>query len=492
MLRFRDASIRTKIIALSILITTLVLVLSTAAFVVHHIHSLRLSMQTYLETMAEVLADISVAPVRFTDPVRAQATLDALALQPDVVHAQTIDHEGQILAVYPTGSDVLPLPPRPPDDRSFTADGYLHVFKPIRNVDLMSPEPRSGTLYLRANLDQIRQQLRHALIMAAVILAFCLTIAVLLAFFAQRLISGPVQRLVKAVQEISDKSSFAVRVVKQSDDEIGVLIEEFNAMLAQIEARDRELSQHREHLEEQVALRTGELSATAANLARSNTELEQFAYVASHDLQEPLRMVGSYLQLLQRKYEGRLDDRADKYIAYAVDGATRMQRMINDLLAYSRVMTRGKSPEPADCEQALDDALANLERSIQENGAVITRDPLPVVHADFSQLVQVFQNLVGNAIKYRRDQPPRIHVSAERQPGRWQFSVGDDGIGIEPQYFERIFVIFQRLHGRDEYSGTGIGLAVCKKIVERHGGKIWVESEYGVGSTFHFTIPDRQ
>ncbi len=492
MFHFRDASIRTKIIALSILIATLALVLSTAAFVVHHVHTLRLSMQTYLETMAEVVADNSAAAVQFTDATRAQTTLDALASEPNVVHAQTIDPEGTVLAVYPAGSAVLSLPTSPTDDRSFTAGGYLHVFKSIKYIDLMSTEPRFGTLYLRASLDQIRRQLRGALLIAAIILAVCLTITVLLAFFAQRLISGPVQRLVTAVQEITAKGSFGVRVVKQSNDEIGVLIEEFNAMLAQIEARDRQLAEHREHLEEQVTLRTRELSATAANLARSNTELEQFAYVASHDLQEPLRMVGSYLQLLERKYQGRLDATADKYIGYAVDGATRMQRMINDLLAYSRVMTRGKAPEPVDCENALDDALANLARSIQESGAMVTRDALPTIHADLSQLVQVFQNLVGNAIKYQSDRPPRIHVSAKNHPSGWQFSVHDNGIGIEPQYFERIFVIFQRLHGRGEYSGTGIGLAVCKKIIERHGGKIWVESEHGVGSTFHFTIPDRQ
>ncbi len=492
MLRFRDASIRTKIIALSILIATLVLVLSTAAFVQHHVHTLQLSMQMYLETMAEVVADNSAAAVQFNDATRAQTTLDALSLQPNVVHAQTIDPAGNVLAVYPVDSAVLSLPMNPADRPSFVADGYVHVFKSIRYIDLMSTEPRSGTLYLRASLDPIQQQLRDAFLIAPLILTVCLTITVLLAFFAQRLISRPVLRLVRAVQEITAKGSFGVRVVKQSNDEIGVLIEEFNTMLAQIEARDRQLAEHREHLEEQVAMRTSELSATAANLARSNTELEQFAYVASHDLQEPLRMVGSYLQLLQRKYQGRLDASADKYIGYAVDGATRMQRMINDLLAYSRVMTRGKTPEPVDCEKALDDALANLERSIRESGAVVTRDPLPTIHADLSQLIQVFQNLVGNAIKYRRDEIPRVHVAAVRQSDGWQFSIRDNGIGIEPQYFERVFVIFQRLHGRDEYSGTGIGLAVCKKIVERHGGRIWVESEQGVGSTFFFTIPDRQ
>jgi signal transduction histidine kinase len=374
--------------------------------------------------------------------------------------------------------------------RSFTT-GSCMSFKPIKVTRVLPGAPQSGTL-IAGEPGTAQPATATRLMIAAVILAVCLTVAVLLAFFAQRLISTPIQRLVAAAQEISTSGNYAVRVVKQTDDEIGVLIDEFNAMLTQLQSRDRQLAEHREHLEEQVERRTQQLSATATDLARSNTELEQFAYVASHDLQEPLRMVSSYLQLLQRKYQGQLDASADKYIAYAVDGAARMQRMINDLLAYSRVMTRGKAPAATDCERAWSDALANLERRIQENAAVVTHDPLPTVQADASQLIQVFQNLIGNAVKYHGAETPRVHGSAQRRPGHWLFSIRDNGIGIEPQYFERIFVIFQRLHGKEEYSGTGIGLAVCKKIVERHGGTIWVESQYGAGSTFYFTIPDRQ
>jgi PAS domain S-box-containing protein len=231
------------------------------------------------------------------------------------------------------------------------------------------------------------------------------------------------------------------------------------------------------------------LRLALADLGRSNKDLEQFAYVASHDLQEPLRMVSSYTQLLARRYQGQLDASADKFIAYAVDGANRMQRLIEDLLAYSRVGTRAKGFELIDCTAALDRALANLKAAIDASGAVVTHGPLPAVVHDNLLLVQLFQNLIGNAIKFHVEAPPRVHVTAEQKAEEWVFAVRDNGIGIDPQYAQRIFTIFQRLHTNEEYSGTGIGLAICKKIVERRGGRIWVESQPGSGSTFYFTVP---
>ena len=234
-----------------------------------------------------------------------------------------------------------------------------------------------------------------------------------------------------------------------------------------------------------------ELKKTLTELERSNKELEQFAYVASHDLQEPLRMVASYVQLLARRYEGKLDADADDFIAYAVGGASRMQKMINDLLTYSQVGTRGKPFQPTDCQAVLDQVLANLKVAIEESSAVITHDPLPMVIADESQMAQLFQNLIDNAIKFHDEASPRVHISAKQKEKDWVFSVRDNGIGIDPQYYQRIFMLFQSLHNREEYPGTGMGLAICKRIVERHGGRIWVKSELGKGSTFYFTIPKR-
>ena len=238
-----------------------------------------------------------------------------------------------------------------------------------------------------------------------------------------------------------------------------------------------------------VAEAEKQLEQRAEELARSNSELEMFAYVASHDLQEPLRMVSSYVQLLANRYQDRLDDDANDFIHYAVDGAERMEALINDLLAYSRVGTQTEPFESTDCSAVVEEVVANLRVAIGECGAAVTRDEMPTLMADHGQLVQVFQNLIGNALKFRGDRSPEVHVGARRAKDEWEFWVADNGIGITPKHYERIFAIFQRLHSRSEYDGTGVGLAICKKIVERHGGRMWVESQVGEGSSFHLTIP---
>jgi light-regulated signal transduction histidine kinase (bacteriophytochrome) len=217
--------------------------------------------------------------------------------------------------------------------------------------------------------------------------------------------------------------------------------------------------------------------------------LEQFAYVASHDLQEPLRMITGYLQLLERRYKAQLDNDAHEFIGFAVDGASRMQQLLKDLLAYSRVGSRTQAFAPVDCQVVLDQTLVNLKASLVESQAAITHDPLPTLMANATLLGQLFQNLLGNAIKFRAEAPPHIHIEAKRQAREWLFAVRDNGIGLEAQYAERIFMIFQRLHTRERYPGTGIGLAICKRIVELHGGRIWVESQPGQGATFYFTLP---
>lgn len=252
-----------------------------------------------------------------------------------------------------------------------------------------------------------------------------------------------------------------------------------------LEVTERTVAEQSDHLE--TALR--ELDARNHELRRSNDELETFAYVASHDLQEPLRMVASYSQLIARRYSDKLDDAGREFIQFAVDGATRMQLLIEALLEYSRVGSRPQAFDPVHLDAVVEAVLSDLRLRVQETDAHVTHDPLPTVMGDKTQLTQLFQNLVSNALKFRGNNPARVHIASERGTSEWILSVRDDGIGIDAKYSERIFQIFQRLHTRDEYPGTGIGLAVCRRIVERHNGRIWVEPVPGAGSVFKFTIP---
>ena len=267
---------------------------------------------------------------------------------------------------------------------------------------------------------------------------------------------------------------------------LGVIWRQRRAMQLQERSRADILAQSAREL----ARANAALEASARDLARSNLELEQFAYIASHDLQEPLRMVVGYVQLMQKRLAGGLDAETAEFMGFAVDGALRMQALIQDVLAYSRVTTQGRPFEPVDGAAALEEARTLLAGRIAATGAQIDAQPLPVVMADRTQLVQLFQNLLGNAIKFCRDRAPRVRVDAAHEPGRWRFSVTDNGIGIAPEYREQVFVIFKRLHTRREYPGTGIGLAICKRIVERHGGEIGIDPAPGGGSVFWFTLPE--
>lgn len=310
----------------------------------------------------------------------------------------------------------------------------------------------------------------------------------IIALSTAKMISDPISALHRGT-EIIGHGNWDHKVGTGKRDEIGQLSRAFDQMVVNLKV----IIASRDELNREIERRKAaeeEITRKTEQLARSNAELEQFAYVASHDLQEPLRMVTSYVQLLAKRYQGRLDADADAFIGFAVDGAKRMQNFISDLLAFSRVGSRAKEFALTDCEKVLDTALQNLQAAIVENHAEITRDSLPKVMADDIQIVSVFQNLIANAIKFRKkDVVPRVHISCRSEGKVSVFSVSDNGIGIAPEHYEKIFQIFQRLYPRDEYPGSGIGLSVCKKIVERHDGRIWVESQAGQGSTFYFTLP---
>jgi signal transduction histidine kinase len=314
--------------------------------------------------------------------------------------------------------------------------------------------------------------------------AVCVVIAIGFAMIVVSLAVGlrrtairPVSRLAAEVRTVAG-GDFSHRVEQSGPREVRDLGADVNQMRERI-------------LHELSALQAahGELDTRTQDLERSNTELEQFAYVASHDLQEPLRKVASFCQLLQRRYSGKLDERADQYIEFAVDGAKRMQELINDLLAFSRVGRIVRDAIDVSCATVLEQAKANLATVIEHSSATVEAGELPTVRAEVPLLTAVFQNLLANAMKFRGDATPRIVIDARRDGDFWEFSFADNGIGIDPDYADRIFVIFQRLHGKGEYPGTGIGLAMCRKIVEYHGGRIWLDTEYRTGARFYFTLP---
>ncbi|WP_184583159.1 sensor histidine kinase [Lipingzhangella halophila] len=317
----------------------------------------------------------------------------------------------------------------------------------------------------RDGLTVATQQVVALLILVGIVVAI---MSVFLWVMLQHWVLRPLDELVSHLRQVSE-GYYAHRIELQGPPEIERVGRDVDAMRERIVNDLHEVGAARRTLQEQSEL----LERQTEELRRSNLELEQFAYVASHDLQEPLRKVASFCQLLQRRYHGQLDDRADSYIDFAVEGAKRMQTLINDLLAFSRV-GRTRNFSLVDLNEALQDALSNLETRLDEAEAVVTGDEMPAIQGDHTLLTQVFFNLVGNAVKFRGDRPARVHVSVERQNDEWVFCCTDNGIGIEPQYAERVFVIFQRLHTRDKYGGTGIGLAMCKKIIEFHGGRIWL------------------
>ena len=501
---FRHLSIRYKLTVLLVGIVGVVLMAFTAATLVTDLRALRARIADRYSTVATIVAANSAAALSIADvdPSGAQEVVEQLAVEKSIRFAALYNTKGTEIARYQSArlGEMTPTPPESLGP-AFTKDGYLDVIDEVKLKDEVV-----GRIYLRITLDVLNTEIQRKISIVATVFAFALLFAVLLSFVLQRFIAQPILDLADVATQVSNDHDYSLRANKCGDDELGILCDGFNAMLSEIQQRDTELRIHRFRLEETVEKRTWMLRARTEELTRSNTELEQFAFIASHDLQEPLRKVQAFGDMLANQFRAVLGDEGRDYLQRMQGAAKRMQGLINDLLNYSRITTKAQPFEPVDLSDVARLVLSDLEARIQETGGRVDLGPLPTLEAEPTQMRQLLQNLIGNALKYRRKtEPPVVTVrSRVLEPGDaallshgepvqfFEITVEDNGIGFDPKYVDRIFAPFERLHGRSEYEGTGMGLAICRKIVERHGGTITARSVPDQGSTFIVTIPLQQ
>lgn len=471
----QDVPIQKKLMRIIILISGIVLLLACATFFIYEYYSFRQNTIQKLSTISNIISANSTAALTFENSKDAAEILSALKAEPNIVAACLYDKNNTIFSTYPANDGITSFPGKLKADGHYFGDSHIEEFQSIFQEDR-----HLGTLYIKSDFGAMNERLRLYGIVSAIVIILSFLLSYLLSRILQKTISQPIVALAETAKVISEQKDYSIRAIKLGKDELGMLTDAFNQMLTQIQQQNQTLNEFNKSLEQKVADRTLELK-------RSNEDLEQFAYVASHDLQEPLRTVTSYVQLLARRYKDKLDPDANDFINFAVDGSARMRTLIQSLLEYSRV--NSKRPfEDINMNNLLNTLLMNLGESIKENNAIIKSDPLPDIFGDPILINQLFQNLLTNAIKFKRDGNPEIKISGKKINNEYLFSVKDNGIGIPKEYANKIFIIFQRLHEAEKFPGTGIGLAICKKIVERHGGKIWFESEPGQGTTFFFTI----
>jgi signal transduction histidine kinase len=472
--RFRDSPIERKLFIVTVLVTAVAMLLAGAAIFVSDAILFHRNLDIDLNALSQIVADDSTAALTFNDPQTASEILHALQARPHLISACLYRPDGTLLARYlRPGAQSCP----PPD--AVTRNPWFGKTITVSRTVLLDGRP-VGKLTLLSDTGAVYQRMRvyGAVIFIALLIAGFVASAV--SSRLRELIARPILELAHASSKIAKTRDYGIRARKVSQDELGVLVDAFNQMLSGIQARDIELRSTLEQLQQ-----------SNENLARSNEDLERFAFIASHDLQEPLRMMAVFSQLLSRRYSGALQEEGLRYLENIIEGAKRMRDLLSDLLEYTQLSaTMADPPEQVDLNLVVRKVLENLQASIDQSGAAIVSDPLPTISAYEAHMVPLFQNLIGNAIKYRSADPPRIHIGFTEVHGEYRFEVADNGMGIAPEYHAKIFVAFKRLHGK-EISGTGIGLAICQRVTERYGGSIWVESELGKGSRFMFTLPGK-
>lgn len=513
----RILSISTRLMVIIALVCCVAVILACAGFGAYEVVSYRQSAVDGINTLADIIGENCGAALTFDDSAAAREVLNALKHEPHVA-AACVFRKGdkKPFASYVRHEKYAgQIPDSPRINGNFFEDGMLKVSRSI-----ILERELVGYVYICNDMAELRHRLERYIAISAIIGLAAITVSLLVGRYFQRMISRPVHELAEKIGTVSRERDYTVRAYHAADDELGVLFRGFNEMLEQIQARDGELVRARDTLEDRVRERTAELEEEIAErlraeanlkkiaqeLTRSNAELQQFAFVASHDLQEPLRKIVVFGDRLASKCGATVGEQGMEYLRRMQNAAGRMQTLINDLLTYSRVTTRAQPFAVVDLEQVVCEVLIDLEVRVEKEGGKVELGRLPVVEADATQLRQLFQNLIGNALKYRRKEtPPLVNILGAVRPAAGgdtprelragevaELVVADNGIGFEQKHAERIFKVFQRLHGRDEYEGSGVGLAVCRKIVDRHGGTIRAEGVPGQGAKFIVTLPLRQ
>lgn len=507
---FKDLSIQRKLLVLALLSSGISLVLACLGFVLYDLSLLKKSLIEETTSLTKQIARLNTAAIDFNDPGTAEETLSAMGDSPHIMAA----------AIYKTGPTPFALflrkdqgpnfrPPTPQGSGHFFTSEYLDVFQPV----ILNNE-QVGIAFVRSDLAQLNKAVRKYIYIGTGVLLISFATAFLVSVKLQKVISRPILDLALTTQQVSATKDYSLRVAKTSRDEIGQLIDGFNEMLRQLQVRDAELLKARDQLELRVEERTRELQleilerkraeesirAVARKLEISNRELQDFAYVASHDLQEPLRKVQAFGDRLKLKYAPQLGPEGADFLDRMQNAAKRMQVLINDLLAFSRVTTKANPFQMVDLNQVLKEVASDLEVRLQQTNGRIEKENLPTIQADPVQMRQLLQNLLSNALKFHKpEEPPVVIVRSTILPpekdgegSKCEIQVADNGIGFDEKYLDRIFTVFQRLHGRGVYEGTGIGLAICRKIVDRHGGTISARSKPGLGAAFIVTLPVEQ
>jgi len=488
----RDWPIKKKLTAILLLVSSLVLLLTSAAFVTYEVLAIRRTTLKNLSTLGRVIASNSTASLAFANEADAREILSALKAEPHVVAAGLYDKNGRLFSRYPAGLPLDALPPAPERDGYRFEEGYVIGLEPVAEVG----NPRLGTLYLKSDMQAVSRTLRLSAAIGAGVMAISLLTAYLLAALLQGRISQPILALAEAAAAVSTRQDYSVRAPKLGEDELGTLTDAFNQMLGRIEDQNRELRRYATELEQRVTDRTHELEErnealrrNAAELVAANTELDAFAYSVSHDLRAPLRSIDGFSQVLLEDYSAQLDEAGRDSLQRVRAASQRMATLIDDLLKLARFTRSEMRTEAVDLSKIAQDIAADLQRSTPERLVEFAIAPGLEARGDVRLLRVALENLLRNSWKYTAKQPrPRIEFGSVQENGERVFRVRDNGAGFDMQYADKLFGVFQRLHSPTDFEGTGVGLATVRRIITRHGGRIWAEGVVDQGATFYFTL----